>query len=217
MTYLLRATFQLATGLPEDVIVNTFHLSDAGGEPDWEDVFDAFQAFWNTDTTTTNSVGEFYSGYVDRPASRFDVYDQLDPEPRPVIATRTWSLVAASGSTSNLPSEVALCSSFQGARLAGTIQARRRGRVYLGPFHAGTISSGAGNPGRPTNDLCTTVAAATLRLVGALITAGCPLVVYSRVADSSAVVSNGWVDYEWDTQRRRGVAADTRETWSVSP
>jgi len=135
-------------------------------------------------------------------------YNDLDPTPRPPVLTTVATIVPSAGVP--LPPEVSLCLSFQGTRLAGTPQAQRRGRVYL-PFFGET---GNDTDGRPTPAMVTALAAAG----GALLTASTAAatwawLTYSTVAPGYTQVVNGWVDNEWDTQRRRGRAATSRTTF----
>jgi len=82
--------------------------------------------------------------------------------------------------------------------------------VYL-PFFGET---GNDTDGRPTPAMVTALAAAG----GALLTASTAAatwawLTYSTVAPGYTQVVNGWVDNEWDTQRRRGRAATSRTTF----
>jgi len=105
--------------------------------------------------------------------------------------------------------------SFQGERTSGQSQARRRGRVYLGPFGS---SAGDTTSGRPSSGLrggiITAAAAfgvqsqAAIEWVWGVISTAGPSMSFSEVKD-------GWVDDAWDTQRRRGEGATLRTTFTV--
>jgi hypothetical protein len=118
----------------------------------------------------------------------------------------TFNLSAAPTGTP-LPSEVAICLSFQGDREAGNPQARRRGRLYLGPLSTSTNTSG-----RPSTTIMTSIAnaATTLMATAATLSSGGGWAIWS-VADQHAVaVDNGWIDNAFDIQRRRGVLYTSR-------
>lgn len=137
-------------------------------------------------------------------------YDRSDPTPRaPVLTTFHNFTSAITGNSS--PSEVAMCLSFQGEKVSGTSQARRRGRIYLGPLAADGVAS----DGRPSSTLTTAV-----RTFGVNLLAGSGpspatylWTVWSTVDDGPVTVDNGWVDNAFDTQRRRGIQPTTRSTF----
>lgn len=140
-------------------------------------------------------------------------YNREDPEPRAPVLTYNWNLTTAPSGAA-CPPEVTVCCSFQGDPLSGQPQARRRGRNYL-PFPgAGTI----GSDGRPSAGC-----------IAAAVSWGDSLLEFSKsstdhtwvVASSygvpgefDVVITNGWVDNEFDTQRRRGRDATARSTFS---
>jgi hypothetical protein len=136
-------------------------------------------------------------------------YLRTDPMPRPPVLTTNATLTPGGGAP--LPTEVSLCLSFQGSRMAGVPQSRRRGRVYI-PFFG---ESGNDTDGRPTSGIVGTLAAAGDALLTASGAAATwSWVVYSEVEPGYTVVLNGWVDNEWDTQRRRGRPFTSRTVFS---
>jgi len=106
-----------------------------------------------------------------------------------------------------IPSECAICLSFQATRQAGLPQARRRGRVYLGPWGAN-----ANTTGRPTSALMTAIAnaALTLKSTASSLSTLDGWAVWSTVDQTAYGVDDGWIDNAWDTQRRRGLAYTSR-------
>lgn len=112
-----------------------------------------------------------------------------------------------------LPSEVALVASFQGDKIAGQPQARRRGRIYFGPLDASLNVDG-----RPSTGTCTTLGTQIRTLqqdVIALPSINAYLGVWSEANQSITPVSNGWVDNAFDTQRRRGEDPSLRVNWTL--
>jgi len=120
--------------------------------------------------------------------------------------------LAANPTQTPFPSEVSLCLSFQGERVPGFPQARRRGRVYIGPLG----SNASGTDARPSSTFINVLAtaAATFKSNVEALTEPIEWAVWSP-ADSAAVnVDNGWVDNAWDTQRRRGIPYSSKTTFS---
>ena len=140
---------------------------------------------------------------------RWKSYDKADPEPRAPRVTGVGNLTP--GGALGLPTEVALCVSFQSVALSGTPQARRRGRIFL-PFIEAAQNA---TDSRPSASMVNGVAAAADALVTASKAATTWLwCVYSPTTGQSTEVDNGWVDNEWDTQRRRGRERTTRTLFS---
>lgn len=210
---LVQVIFQGSSGLPEDVFVNTFHFISGNGDP-WTTV-EAGQAvtaltdFYNVaHGTATNPICTEITRNVIRASSRFKVYALGDAPPRVPILETTWTLGATSG-VAEYPNELALCLSFQRARVSGANQARRRGRVYIGPLIAnGSSSSGDVIPSAPTIHKITEAA----EYLAAF--ADVQWCVYSKTDDEMHPVTDGWVDNAYDIQRRRGRKAGVRTLWT---
>lgn len=169
--------------------------------------------------TFTTCFKEFYddiSGILGGPIAQngheVKYYDlDFTTPPNYPLAENTFNLVAAVNSD-GLPSEVALCLSFQGERVPGFPQARRRGRIYLG-----SLRSNVNSTGRPTSTARTTVAnaAATLSSNLKALSNISQLGVWSRADGDFVAAVDGWIDDTFDTQRRRGVQRTSRTTWVV--
>lgn len=133
-----------------------------------------------------------------------NIYNAQGLPPHHPLATQVNSVTPG---TSGGPREVCLCLSYY----ATLNQPRTRGRVYL---PNGLINGGAQLGVRPT----TTMRSAALAWKGALSTglpAGTVWVVYSRKNDSTAPVTNVWVNDEWDTVRSRGLRETARTLGTV--
>lgn len=210
-------TMPYTTALPEDVVVNTFHFL-TGNSPaspgELTDIMAILRNAYNADLAGAgSSVAAALSNLVSRAANAATVecFDLADAEPRLAVSSLAWTVDASSGATAS-PSEVALCMSFQAAPISGVPQARRRGRVFLGPFNGNVLS--LTTPGRPSAALIASVVGMGGQLLADSITEDVPWCVYSRVGDAMAAVTDGWCDNAWDTQRRRGVAASARSIFS---
>ena len=136
-------------------------------------------------------------------------YDMSEPAPRAPSWDTALGLSGATG-TSGLPSEVALCLSFQRLRVSGANMRRGRGRVYLGPFASVAHD---GSAGRPAATFKTAVRNGAQALLDhSNVTPSYEWVVMTTVAGpaTSIPVHDGWIDDAWDTQRRRGLPPTSR-------
>jgi hypothetical protein len=136
----------------------------------------------------------------------FEWYRESDTKPRAPIRITTWNLTA-SPTGNPLPSEVCLCMSFQATQVSGVPQARRRGRIFIGPLDVTSLET----DGRPPS----TARLAINNAGGALLDASqasttWKWAVYSRVLGTGSDVANGWVDNAFDIQRRRGIQPNLR-------
>lgn len=207
------------TKLPKDVAVNTFHFRTPGDDLP-EEAAEAAQRitifYNNTYGSMTHPLAYYLSPVIDRTtdACTIKVFDMADAKPRTPIYQEDWTL-GASASTKGLPSEVAAVFSFQGARMSGHAQSRRRGRLFIGPLgeEALTFGSASAFPSLAGGLISNGVAAAhNLAVAGVWLPIWC---VYSRVNDNLVTVTNGWLDNDFDTQRSRGPRATTRNTWTT--
>lgn len=214
-TFRISATFPTDTSLPADYITNTWHFEGDSSEVD--NAVDMLEDFYTSTPTgdSTSIVGSMPSDIVGTQLI-FKAYALEEPEPRVPSYERTVSI--SPSASPGLPSEVALCFSFQAERESGENQARRRNRVYIGPL---TTSQNTTN--RPTSAIRTRLARAGRDLLQASdASLNMKWVGYSPAAASAGGspaagtwdVNNGWIDDAWDTQRRRGYAATTRTTWT---
>nr|CRY96813.1 hypothetical protein [uncultured prokaryote] len=195
--YITQVTLHTASGITADYVTNTwaFESSVSTLAGLHSDLFHEYDLIHTLLSSTIAQVGHEISSY-----------DRADPIPRAPVLTTFHSFATATGSTS-LPTEVALCLSFQGSKVSGVPQARRRGRVYIGPLY----QAASDTAGRPTSGVRTSLAA-----MGAHVKAFAAngyWQVWSTVNNSPTLVVDGWIDNSFDTQRRRGVEATARTTF----
>lgn len=190
--------------IPENFVTNSFAFSSSDIFPDIAAIVNAFRTFYQGIGAANLSVALAQNGH------EVKFYDLPGPVPNYPISEQTWNMTAAP-SGSALPAEVALCLSFQGARTPGFPQARRRGRVYIGPLALVTNTAG-----RPTAAFITamTAAATTFKATITALPSDTQWAVWSGVDVAAVPVANGWVDNAFDTQRRRGVIPTTKTTFS---
>lgn len=189
--------------LPEDRYVNVYHwvrldnISDFADAvaPAMEDLYTGLQGFG--------------PAYI-QSAAEVRVYDLADPEPRaPEIR---FIDIGTGGSTATLPFEVAVVVSLRGAP---PVTPRRRGRLYLGPFGTAAVTAGTTTDEPKVNPgVVDAIAALFTNLFNAPGLAGWSI--RSTVPSENFVeIVDGFIDNEFDTQRRRGHTADLRVFWPV--
>lgn len=192
------------SALPEDVTVNTWHydVPDAG---DRELPAAKIEDFYNTNPSGEASAVEDFLSAALAGTARTKIYNLSDPEPRVPVATLEWTFTPG---TDRLPSEVALCASIQAPQESGEPQARRRGRIFLGPLADEALALATGRP----STTCIDIVAKALRdlIADSETSTDYALCVYSTVDNVGYQVTNGWVDNAFDTQRRRGLAPTVR-------
>lgn len=175
--------------------------------------------FFTDATGTGNAVQDFLSRVLDGANARIKIYNLGHPKPRVPIYDEAAPLVIPDAAP--FPSEIAICCSYQAARVAGVPQERRRGRFFVGPL---AVSSSAGTvPPRVGTNCRDTLVAAMSRMFIAfqeLPAIGAQWMVMSGLdapeAPPTAPVNNGWVDNAYDVQRRRGEDATGRATWQAA-
>lgn len=201
--YKATVTLKMTTNIPEDSVVNSYWFESSDSAEIIADVPGVLDGAYEV-------VKGIFPSTVKQNDHVIKIYNMSDPEPRAPIYESTFGFSSAPTGNPTAP-ELALCFSFQGARVSGEPQASRRGRVYVGPHDSGAFAT----DGRPHADVIAAVAAFGQYLLDGfeLMTSG-DWVVWSPTTASSAVVTNGWVDNAWDIQRRRGVAPTARTTVS---
>lgn len=223
---IIQSSLQSSTGLPKDQFENVWHFLDTTGASPAEVALTGctkIQDFW-TGATGLSGIG---APAVNLAADVGDLmtlicYDFAAAKPRPELGRYTFTFEP--GSSVALPEEVALCMSYFTARNLPS----ERGRLYLGPLNADALTGT--NPSRPNTNFTRAVQAGGIRLVAIGVPATLPSfttntlgtdtandttawALYSPKLGTFAAIEHGWVDDEWDGQRRRRVEASTRLTW----
>lgn len=212
-----QVTFPHNSLIAADSVVNTFSFTGIDNVEDQAIVAKGkLLAFYNTVAAgQVNPIKAYLSSELALLSARIKVYDASDPEPRvPILDVALGTTSVTPLNTQNLPGEVALAASYAAEAESGVAAARRRGRIYLGPLNVGAGSGSGATPSRPTTQFRSDVAKACQALAGSPV--GTLWAVWSRKNSAYYVITRGYVDDAWDTQRRRGVATTTRTGW-VSP
>lgn len=228
-TILATVTFEHASGLPEDRYVNTFWFDGPTSSGASDIIAANLEDFYNNTNGGAGDLGNYISDVIDRTAgtSRIKLYDMTTPPAGTPYADYSFNL-DSSGVGNNLPSEVAVCLSFKATASAGGIAARRRGRIYFGPLTDNAIDY-VGQVPRVDATLTGFLLASANRLHDAAAGGGVPWIVHSRAWSgfdkngnpvpsrpaypaTNHLITSGWVDDSFDTQRRRGEASSGRTT-----
>jgi hypothetical protein len=210
-------------GNPADAVMNNFHFktNDVGDPADQaSDCVARIAPFYT-------AIDEFLSSFLSG-ARLAKCFDLSDPEPRVPILEATGSITPSTAS--GAPCEVAACLSFQAERISGSPQARRRGRVFLGPLAVGADAIVADSTAADMivgssfrGVACSNAASMGGVFVGASSGSSIAWCTFSpadvadgkTLAQASNNVTNGWMDTAVDIQRRRGHAPATRSLFTV--
>lgn len=205
------------TGLPEDVVTNTFHfnnLSALAFDAASAEIADALVDFYNglTSPATTFPLCTFINDQISRTsnAARINCYNGETPEGSRVPEVTAWT-VGAVGNTTSYPAEVAAVLSFRGPAVELSIpQSHARGRVYIGPLNSDAVGAEASGDPRPDSTFISRLLDAAERMAEGLYAQDILWSVYSPTSNVMTRVFSASVDNAFDTQRRRGAKATTR-------
>jgi hypothetical protein len=205
------------SGLPEDDAVNVWHFTSLG-----TDLLSNCAAIHTALDTFYGSISELYCTNTMTGDFSYKYYDLVDTVPRSVIYTNT-STGLDTTAGDGLPSECAVCLSFEGELGSGLNRARRRGRLYIGPLSNAVASTVTGYVVVASPAVGTIIdAAEVMRASGGLdfvwsvfspTAAGAQPWSSGALLAATTYVDHGWVDNAFDTQRRRGTAPQARGTF----
>jgi hypothetical protein len=214
--------FPYTSGLPRDVAINSWFAATTADDAEelWDSIkLNVYNFYYYTNDDQTNPIGSYMSKVIDRPRVNIKVYDLSKPDGTPPFDTETATLPPPLSGGFDLPLQVALCASFRSSlnELAGSTQlplARRSGRAYIGPLNSHAINDDptAAYP-LPDALFISDLVAASKQLVNNN-TRDFGIAIYSRASNQYTIMESGWVDNEWDIQRRRRVDANQRNAWS---
>lgn len=211
----LRAQVSLPNlnGIPADTVTNTWHFLGNTVDP-----LDAANSVLTDITDFYAAVDGVLASCLGTTAT-LKIYDLEDPEPRVPILTDTFTLSLGAGAP--LPHEVACVLSFNATLVSGASQARRRGRIFLGPLDSSVMDE-SGGQSVIQSGVCELIGEAADALIAAgsgisrqwcvfsPTTAGAPPWSAGEILAASAVVVGGYVDNAFDTVRSRGTLATSR-------
>jgi hypothetical protein len=214
-------------GLPEDSIINVYHFEadGSGGQSEFDSLTSGLV---NRVKTFYNAIDVFLSSIL-AGTGRITVYDMSDDRPR--VPTHVEPFTMVTNDQGALPSEIALCMSMHAAPATGQSQARRRGRVYLGPWGHSIYAVGeTSGDHRPSATLRETILGAADGMATG-VGGAFRLAVYSptTIGPSPHAPTDdetnpaAWndvvlltIDDAWDTMRSRGAAPTSRVQTVIS-
>lgn len=145
--------------------------------------------------------------------ARVKWYDLATPQPR--VPYEVSMPINVSPTATVIPSEVSAVASFQANREAGVPQSRRRGRIYLGGLNAAWfVPSTSSTPARLEPAMLTRCATAFEAFRDQVGATSARWAVWSPTDQAASLITNGWMENDPDTQRRRGGKASLRTSWS---
>lgn len=214
-------TWERTTGLSADNQTNTMYVgSDV--ETDTDDIASVHDGMMDI---LAAAIDSYLSEDMFINLARSQYFDMLEPEPRVPFADRTHTLSLNSDDLS-LPPEVSCALSFQGERVSGQPQARRRGRIYL-PTFCTSLTEVSGGQVRWIGAAMAAIANAAEAMKSLALSNNCSWAVYSptqadatigtlqaKARAATTYVQSGWVDNEPDIQRRRGNKQGTKTPWA---
>lgn len=207
--------FPYDTNVGEDVAVNTWHFFNPVSIDNFgPDIVGLLDQFYTDVPAGAGAALEAHYSSVIAPTASVTCYDLNDPAPRVPFYEATFNISPPAVQTP-LPSEIAVCFSFQADPTSGVPQARRRGRVFIGPLNADalTLTSGVA---RVDPDLADILRRCGKRLINNAAASGVTWGVFSEVANAFFGVTNGWIDNAFDVQRRRGEATTVRDLFTAT-
>lgn len=195
-------------------IMNTWHCVTVGATT----ALAAATSFGAALVTFYGAIDAYLAAELNGSQTLVRHFDLSHPKPRqPILEGTTGALATGSG---NLPRELCCVLSYKGTYLSGVSPKRKRGRIYLGPLYASAVGSDGGFSATVVNGI---VAAADTLLGVSDGSSEFRWVVYSPTSDPSGegsdaacwdAVTEGWVDYNVDIQRRRGLPGGVRTLYS---
>lgn len=206
--YHAQVSLNRATALPEDVVTNTFHFGSTEAHDDDNGALIAgmLWTFYNAAVSGGDTVCSYFSNLLTG-AGRLRITTEEDPTPRVPWYDEAFGITP--GGDDPLPEEVAACVSFQAFPISGAIQARRRGRVFLGPLNE--RARGIANGRTRVSAGLRLTAAKSARRLAVSATPGLYWGVFSPTTGGIILVEEGWVDDAFDTVRSRGGASTSRQ------
>jgi hypothetical protein len=208
------SVLQGISGLPEDRYVNTWAFSSdvASTQAAQEAAAAKVETFFGVAAGVNPAVKSSLAAQsIDESACEFRVYWMGEAPPRtPLIIPWT---IGTLGTAQALPSEVAVCCSFY----AESNRPRNRGRVFIGPLTTGTLGGTAAQAPIVIGAFQGALRdAASDMMLDEIGPRWCVLGVNAAGTDRELkVVTAGWVDNAFDTQRRRGEDATSRTIFPV--
>lgn len=204
-TYTVQHSLQGKSNEAKDRYINSFHLDGpiTADHTTLTNISAAVKAFFS-------SLNVYYSTYANGLGETVKIYNLEDAKPRvPIYSEISETAPFGASSVQQLPEEVAVCLSMAANPSAPLPQARRRGRIYIGPLNINVLGDNVtGQPCRVATVFQDALLAKAVILNNALHAVGGDYtwIILSQTANTFVPIANFTVDNAFDTQRRRGAA-----------
>lgn len=207
-----------ASGVPTDVITNTFHFESLDNESitsaKCATLFSDLVGFYNIvyGGTAIKSMASYLS-----PANTvMKAYNLSDPPPRTAVREEVKPITPGTTVADTTPAEASVVLSFRTVYQSGINKGSQRGRIYLGGLTNAWFDAGdASRSSRVKQATREAVVGAAGNLFTTALGHKWGWVVYSEKLNQKFAVAGGWIDNAIDTQRRRGQAATQRTTFTT--
>ena len=219
-TYRVQHWLQHANGLNRDRFVNTWYFLTSGPvTTNFDQLALAVHGFYLRDPSgSAGPVSNGLSGIADGIGSGIKIYDMADAKPREPKYEVDYAAFTAAGGTGNLPSEIAVCLSYQAALPTDVSVKRRRGRLYIGPINSVATTSSTGNNECFVNPTFrASVVQSAFDTATEANALGFRWSVYSPTGNATYPITSFWCDDAFDVQRRRGIRPTTRDVGTFAP
>jgi hypothetical protein len=224
-TYKTVVTIQRKSGIDRDAVQNVFHLAAPSGAPSSTDFGNAMGHIKNFYDDIASALSSCLSVAPNSILVEFTKLTAEKPAPGtglgPPQSAGTVSF-ATGPVTVGLPSEVSACLTLDGTVITdaeegpGGIRpaSRKRNRKYIGPLsvNASTAESVTLEPKLTSQVRALIIQAFLEELVTGLESKGWLPMVFSPTLWSVLPILSVWIDNAFDTQRRRGEDATSRQT-----
>lgn len=209
----------MKSGVTADKVMNTFHVQWEGtspvnpGDTEWAQLSSRFQAFYDTNKGAL-------SADIDSQNLLMKCYLRSDPLPRVPRYEATIGYTQQVSPQADLPHELAICLSFQGARSPGLNQRRNRGRLFIGPLQADTLVSTGGGQDAGQSGFVASLTMQNLVTAGHNLWTQCKAAgwewgIWSPTDNAFRTIHEIWCDNAFDIQRRRGESPTAYESVTV--
>lgn len=198
------------TNLPRDVIMNRIHVVTAEpGGPDKDSVAATMATRLKTFYDTVYGVVNSAANYVSWGSAVVRVFDLSEPGPR-IPATRPLVIAPNTAALATMPTEVAVVMSYRSALISGVVPQRLYNRIYLGGLTSGTLTGGGPAAFATVSTAFRTAIANAAIALEAANTSDVAWIQYSPTDATPRTIAAGFINNEFDTQRRRGVVESAR-------
>lgn len=236
--YIVQVAFQGPSGIPKDQFENVWHFTGTGASKIADAHAAASRAAAFYMLGTGDAMVANYLSFWENFRVGIKVYDEDEVlRPRTILYSDFMTLPERSGAQASLPEEVALCLSYYSTQNAP----RHRGRLYVGPLDIKALGTtdeqDAGPSSTPGAALIVAMVGAATAIKGDRVPTAEEIRFLGGTVDNSASVewclrsgggtkaatktgiivyepvTHGWVDNEWDAQRRRRIQATARSVF----